>query len=99
MKAGDLKRYIYSSSKIEDVLSALGCHSIKERQNGSYYSCAMPDGDNKQSTIIYNEEFLSVQAYTRMITDKYGVSDILSLVAFIRNSDNFFRFFYSWWDD
>jgi len=89
LKAEDLKRYIYINNRVDDVLKALGCHSIRERQNGSYYSCAMPDGDNKQSTIIYNEEFLGVQAYTRMITDKYGVNDILSLVAFIRNSDNF----------
>ena len=49
----------------------------------------MPDGDNKKSTIVYNDEHMNVVAYTRNIEDKYGCSDIISLVGFINKEENF----------
>lgn len=88
MNATDLKRYIYENSKIPNILEELGCHHIVNHSN-TYYSCGMPDGDNPKSTIIYNEEYINVTAYTRNIKDKWGNSDIISLVAFINKEENF----------
>lgn len=88
MNALDLKKYIYENNKIPDVLHALNCHHVVNH-NEVYYSCGMPDGDNTKSTIIRNDEFLRVDAYTRNIKDKYGCSDILSLVGFINKEENF----------
>lgn len=88
MNAIELKRYIYENGKIETVLEALGCHHIKSH-NQQYYSCGMPDGDNTKSTIVYNDEWIGVQAYTRNIKDKFGNSDIISLVSFINSEENF----------
>jgi len=77
----DLKDRIVEENKIRDILLNLKMHSIKDR--GEYYSCGMPDGDNKSSTIIYKDT-LYVDAYTRDIKDEFGGSDIISLVMFIR---------------
>lgn len=87
MNASELKRYIYEEEKVVTILESLGCHHISS--NLQYTSCGMPDGDNTKSTIIYNDEFLGVQAYTRNIKDRYGNSDILSLVGFINKEENF----------
>lgn len=45
----------------------------------------MPSGDNKKSTVVYKNN-LYVDAHTRSITDQYGVSDIISLVTYIRGT-------------
>lgn len=82
MDAQDLKDRIIQENKIRDILESLdGVHSIKDK--GDYFSCGMPNGDNKSSTIIYKDT-LYVEAYTRDIKDEYGGSDIISLVMFIR---------------
>lgn len=81
MDSQDLKDRIIEENKIRDILESLKMHSIKDK--GDYYSCGMPDGDNKSSTIIYKDT-LYVDAYTRNIKDEYGGSDIISLVMFIR---------------
>lgn len=78
----NIKEYIINNNKIEDILIELQMHHIKNHID--YYSCGMPNGDNPSSTIIYKSN-LYVEAYTRNIVDKYGVSDIISLVCFIRN--------------
>lgn len=88
MNAVELKRYIYENNKIPLILETLDCHHIKSH-NESYYSCGMPDGDNPKSTIIYNDEYIGVSAYTRNIKDKYGNSDLISLVSFINKEENF----------
>lgn len=89
MNASDLKRYIYDNNKIITILEALDCHNIKSHSGETYYTCGMPDGDNPKSTVIYNDEYLGVNAYTRNIKDKFGNSDIISLVSFIIKEDNF----------
>ena len=82
MDSQDLKDRIIEENKIRDILENLdGIHSIKDK--GDYFSCGMPNGDNKSSTIIYKDTLL-VEAYTRDIKDEYGGSDIISLVMFIR---------------
>lgn len=82
MDSQDLKDRIIEENKIRDILENLdGIHSIKDR--GDYFSCGMPNGDNKSSTIIYKDT-LYVDAHTRDIKDEYGCSDLISLVMFIR---------------
>jgi DNA primase len=76
-----LKDRITEENKIRDILEGLNMHSIKDK--GDYYSCGMPDGDNKSSTIVYKDS-LYVEAHTRGIKDEFGGSDIISLVMFIR---------------
>lgn len=77
-----------TNDKLEYLLNELGCHHIQKHQD-KYISCGMPDGDNTKSTIIYLEDYLPVTAYTRNIKDKYGNSDIISLVSFINKEENF----------
>lgn len=83
MDAQELKEKIIFDEKIELILEELGMKYIKERDD--YFSCAMPDGDNRTSTIVYKNS-LHVDAYTRNILDQYGNSDIISLVTFIRGT-------------
>ena len=84
MDAQELKDRIIEDDKIVDILDSLGMHSINSKNN-KYITCGMPDGDNPKSTVIYKDN-LKVDAYTRNIKDKYGVSDIISLVTFINDS-------------
>jgi len=81
MEISDLKERIIEEKKLEDILIALGMHSIKNK--GSYYSCGMPTGDNKGSTVVYQNS-LNVEAHTRNIKEKSGASDIISLTIFIK---------------
>lgn len=81
MDALDLKERIINDNNIELILEELGMHSIVE--HGRYFSCGMPDGNRKNSTIIYKDG-LNVDAYTRDIKDAYGNSDIISLTMYIR---------------
>ena len=85
MEAYDIKKYIYNNDKIEYVLSELGMHHIKSHDNGRYYTCGMPTGGNTKSTVVYcDNEYFNVEAYTRDIIDKYGNSDLISLVCFVK---------------
>lgn len=88
MNSIELKKYIYENNKIINILESLNCHHIVNH-NEVYFSCGVPDGDNPKSTLIKNNEYLSVKAYTRNIKDKYGHSDLISLVGFINKEDNF----------
>lgn len=84
MEIADLKDRIIDEGKIEDILSELGMHHIKNK--GKHISCGMPTGDNKSSTIIYKES-LNVDAHTRSIKEKNGTSDIISLVKFVHDNN------------
>lgn len=86
MQCSEIKEYIYKQNKIQDILEYLNCHHIKETTE--YFSFGMPDGDNIKSTILYKTAYLPVTAYTKNIVDEHGYSDILSLVAYIRNNNN-----------
>lgn len=82
MNLKSLKDYIIINEKIEYILNELKCHHIK-LHGGKYYTCSFPDGDNKKGMAIYIDT-LNVDAYTRNIKDKYGNSDIFSLICFIK---------------
>ncbi|KNB70206.1 hypothetical protein [Brevibacillus reuszeri] len=83
MDIQELKERIIIEEKIETILEELGMHSI--RPHTDYFTCGMPSGDNKKSTVVYKNN-LYVDAHTRSITDQYGVSDIISLVTYIRGT-------------
>ena len=84
MEAKTIKEYIFNNNRVEYVLEQLGMHHIKWHNGEEYITCGMPDGDNPNSTTVYNDSFLGVIAYTRDIKDAYGISDIISLVTFVR---------------
>ena len=87
MDAQTIKEYIFSNNKIEVVLENLGMHHIQWHNRNEYITCGMPDGDNPSSTVIYcDNSFFMVKAYTRDIVDPYGISDIISLVSFIKKT-------------
>lgn len=87
MDAQSIKDYIFSNDKMEIVLENLGMHHIQWHNRREYVTCGMPDGDNPSSTVIYcDNNFLMVKAYTRDIVDPYGISDIISLVSFIKGT-------------
>ena len=87
MDAQAIKDYIFSNDKMEVVLENLGMHHIQWHNRREYITCGMPDGDNPSSTVVYcDNNFLLVKAYTRDIVDPYGISDIISLVSFIKGT-------------
>lgn len=89
MNAIELKRYVYENNKITLILESLDCHHVKSHSGESYYTFGVPDGDNPSSSTIYNNEYLGVVCYTRNIKDKFGNSDLISLVSFINKEENF----------
>ena len=87
MDAQAIKDYIFSNDKMEVVLENLGMHHIQWHNRREYITCGMPDGDNPSSTVVYcDNNFLLVKAYTRDIVDPCGISDIISLVSFIKGT-------------
>lgn len=84
MNAQNLKNYIIDNDKLQDILEELGCHHIDTHDNNRYITCAFPDGDNTKGIVIYTDN-LFVDCNTRDIEDKYGNSDIISLVCFIKD--------------
>ena len=81
MEVRELFKKIIKNNDIEKILQSLGMHHIEEKDE--YFTCGFPDGDNTKSTIIYKDN-LWVNAYTRDISDKYGYTNIISLVSFIK---------------
>lgn len=88
MTPTDLKKYIYEHDKIITILEKLGMGNIND-SNSKYISCSMPDGDNVESTVVYNDEYLTTLAYTRNIKpngyDKQ--TNIVHLVMFINKCE------------
>lgn len=86
MEAQDIKNYIYENNRIEYILEELNMHHIKWHDGNRYITCGFPDGDNTKSCVIYcDNEYYNVDAYTRNIEDKFGNSDLISLICFVKN--------------
>lgn len=86
MEAQDIKNYIYENDRIEYVLEQLDMHHIKQHDNGRYITCGFPDGDNNKSCVVFcDTEYYNVDAYTRNIEDKFGNSDLISLICFVKD--------------
>lgn len=84
MEIKQLKEFIIVNEKVELILEELGCHHIKSNDGGRYVTAGFNDGDNKKALVVYTDS-LNVDSYTRNIKDKYGNSDIISLVCFIKD--------------
>lgn len=85
MDAQYLKEYIIINDKTEYVLEELGCKHIR-LHNNTYYSCAFPfvESDNKNGMLVYIDN-LYVHSNTKNIKDKYGNSDIVSLICYVKD--------------
>lgn len=96
MEIADVKEYIYDNNRVEQILEELGCHHIVKYDNpsGQYFTCGNFDGDNKNAITVYLSPSLNVKNYTRDITDKYGCSDLISLVCY--NKKMFFTEAIKW---
>lgn len=77
----EIKKYIFEKNLTTLVLEKIGMHTIYN--NGSYVSCAFPDGDNPKGCIVYLNEFLNVTSYTRNINGKFNNLDIIDLINYV----------------
>lgn len=86
----DIKEYIIVNDKIEYILEELGCHHITSHDSNRYITAGFPQmqghpyGDNTKAMSILTDS-LHIESYTRNIKDKYGNSDIISLVCAIKD--------------
>ncbi len=84
MDAKALKKYIHDNNRIGYVLESIRCHHVKYHSAG-YWTCANPDGDNKQAISVYCNDNLNCINYTRDMTNGKNVpTDIITLVCYIK---------------
>ena len=83
MTISELKEYIYSNNKIQDILEELGCHNIKYNERRQTFSASFPDGDNPQGINIRNNEYLNYRSFSRGVDYEDG-KDLISLVEDIK---------------
>lgn len=79
MTLEELKFKIHEDEKIIHILDQLGCHSIKSEQNGGLYTAGLPDGDNKRSVQVRNNEFLTSHIRSRGIK-----GSLLDVVCYVK---------------
>lgn len=82
MDIQNLKQYILDNNKIPMILESIACHDIQHKDG--YYSCANPDGDNKNAIQIYENKSLITIDHTRDIANGRNISDIFTLVEFFK---------------
>jgi DNA primase len=73
-----LKKKIYEEEKIETLLDSLNCENIKLEQSGNLIIAQLPDGDNKRSIQIKNNENLTANIRSKGIS-----GNIFSIVGYI----------------
>ena len=86
MNFEDLKQKIYEDEKIEYILDLLGCHSISSEQNGGLYTAALPDGNNKRSVQVRNNQYLNASIRSKGIK-----GNIFTIVKYIKNFKDDFQ--------
>lgn len=80
MEVSKLKEYISSNSKIEYILEEIGCKHIVNR--GHYIQCGNYDGDRRNAIVVYCDEMLTCENYTRDIVGNKNSSDLIDLVMY-----------------
>lgn len=80
-----LKEYIVEHNLIETILIDLQCGHIKYHSSGNYFTSSNPDGDNKQAIVVYNNESLHCDNYTRQIKKNGSSADLFDLVCYIKD--------------
>lgn len=83
MEVSKLKEYIHSNGKVEYVLDQIGCKYITKKDY--YWHCANYNGDNRQAIVVYDNELLYCDNYTRDIKGNKNSSDIIDLVMYNKN--------------
>jgi len=73
-----LKKKIYEEEKIETLLDSLNCENIKLEQSGNLIVAQLPDGDNKRSIQIKNNENLTANIRSKGIS-----GNIFSVIGYI----------------
>lgn len=83
MTISELKSFIYTNSKIDFILSSLGCGQIEYHLSKNYYSACFPDGDNPQGINIKNNQYLNYRSWSRNVSyDDH--EDLISLVGYVK---------------
>ena len=84
-----LKEHILDNNLVPDILTELGCHHIKTRND--IIQAANPDGDNATAICVYLNENLTTLNYTRQIlpSGQTRTTDICDLISFIRSCSFF----------
>lgn len=80
MNIVNFKQNIYRENKIPEILEKLGCKFVKEEQNGSIFTAALPEGNNKRSVQVKNNSFLNACIRSKGIN---GI-DIFDIVSYIK---------------
>lgn len=75
-----IKTRIFNESKIVEVLELLDCWGIETEQNGKLYVAGLPDGENKRSVQIKNNENLISHIRSRGIVG--DIYDVISYIVF-----------------
>lgn len=83
MDIRDLKEEILNRDLLTDILSALGCHHIRDK--GDYIQAGNKDGDNPNSIVVYKNEYIGCINYTRQITKNGRSADIFDLISFVQD--------------
>lgn len=86
MAIAEMKKYMYDNSKIDFVLSELGCHNIKYHEKREYYSASFPDGDNPQGINVRNNIYLNYRSFSRNVSYD-DCKDIIDLTMYIRKCE------------
>jgi DNA primase len=73
-----LKQRIYEEEKIDTLLESLNCENIKFEQSGNLIVAKLPDGDNKRSIQIKNNENLTANIRSKGIN-----GNIFSVIGYI----------------
>lgn len=85
MDISQLKEYIVENNLIETILTDLQCGHIKYHSSGNYFTASNPDGDNKQAIVVYANESLHCNNYTRQIKKDDSSADLFDLVCYIKD--------------
>lgn len=87
MDIQQLKEYICDNNYIEQILTSIGCHHIKN--HGEYFQCANKTGDNPTAIVVKNNQYLSCTNYTRQMIKENRKTDLLDLVCYTKEIDFF----------
>ena len=84
-----LKEHILDNNLVPDILTEIGCHHIKTRND--MIQAANPDGDNPTAICVYLNENLTTLNYTRQIlpNGQTRTTDIMDLVGYLRDCSFF----------
>lgn len=75
----EIKLRLFREQRIEELLEKLGCQHVKPEKGATLFTAARPDGDNRRSVQVENDEHLNSYIRSRGIT-----GDIYHIVSHIK---------------